>query len=288
MTPHELLTDGSPRWKDCLVLAHGAGAPMDSDFMNDVATRLTKRVEHDRGLAVLPRMSEAIDDLARSRQRQPILGQGWAGDVSAKSLDSVARPGTRSADANRSMQRDSVEVGAEFLLDGWARAWLALFHHRGAQARSRPERDQPLDCRGALRAKLVEFGTSVWIEPGLAVEVAEALQPTEDQLADVPDELHDFLVTQWSGLAEGERFITPESRVDAVENEGMQMRSSLSAESKRCTQTTAPVRPPSCPSSAGSGWSRDVESASARQHGFDFSADLSLCFAGVRAFAKRP
>jgi uncharacterized protein len=40
MTEHELLVDGSSRFEDCVILAHGAGAPMDSEFMDDVAVRL--------------------------------------------------------------------------------------------------------------------------------------------------------------------------------------------------------------------------------------------------------
>lgn len=40
MTTHELLSTGPARARDVLVLAHGAGAPMDSDFMNDVADGL--------------------------------------------------------------------------------------------------------------------------------------------------------------------------------------------------------------------------------------------------------
>lgn len=40
MTGHEVLIDGSSRWNNCIVLAHGAGAPMDSDFMNDITARL--------------------------------------------------------------------------------------------------------------------------------------------------------------------------------------------------------------------------------------------------------
>jgi uncharacterized protein len=40
VTEHELLVDGSSRFQDCVILAHGAGAPMDSEFMNDVAVRL--------------------------------------------------------------------------------------------------------------------------------------------------------------------------------------------------------------------------------------------------------
>lgn len=40
MTTHDLLSTGPTRARDVLVLAHGAGAPMDSDFMNDVAEGL--------------------------------------------------------------------------------------------------------------------------------------------------------------------------------------------------------------------------------------------------------
>ena len=43
MTDHELLCDGPVRGEDVIVLAHGAGAPMDSDFMNDVAAGLAKK-----------------------------------------------------------------------------------------------------------------------------------------------------------------------------------------------------------------------------------------------------
>jgi hypothetical protein len=43
MTTHDILVDGSASFEDCLVLAHGAGAPMDSEFMNDMAAKLAAR-----------------------------------------------------------------------------------------------------------------------------------------------------------------------------------------------------------------------------------------------------
>ena len=43
MTAHDLRSDGPARATNIIVLAHGAGAPMDSDFMNDVVGRLAQK-----------------------------------------------------------------------------------------------------------------------------------------------------------------------------------------------------------------------------------------------------
>ncbi len=43
MTAHDLRFDGPVRARNVVVLAHGAGAPMDSDFMNDVAEKLAQK-----------------------------------------------------------------------------------------------------------------------------------------------------------------------------------------------------------------------------------------------------
>lgn len=66
-----------------LVLAHGAGAPMDSDWMEDMATRLG---EH--GLRVLrfefPYMiKRRADSKRRPPDREPVLRQAWHEAVAA-------------------------------------------------------------------------------------------------------------------------------------------------------------------------------------------------------------
>jgi predicted alpha/beta-hydrolase family hydrolase len=62
-----------------LILAHGAGAPMDSDFMNDIATRLAAL-----GVGVLrfefPYMAQRrIDGRRRPPNPQPKLLECWHG-----------------------------------------------------------------------------------------------------------------------------------------------------------------------------------------------------------------
>lgn len=82
MDPHELLFDGDPAGP-LVVLAHGAGAPMDSGWMNEFATALA-----DRGLRVarfeFPYMRRRRESGRRGApDRPPILVDTWKRVVTA-------------------------------------------------------------------------------------------------------------------------------------------------------------------------------------------------------------
>ena len=73
----QLLTDGPRRAKSTLVLAHGAGAPMDSPFMNRIAEALAAR-----GIRVarfeFPYMRARREGRGRRPpDREPVLRETW-------------------------------------------------------------------------------------------------------------------------------------------------------------------------------------------------------------------
>lgn len=78
--PIDFQFDGDESAKQTIVLAHGAGAPMDSPFMNDMASELARH-----GLRVarfeFPYMAKRrIDGKKRGPDRAPVL-TGFYGDV---------------------------------------------------------------------------------------------------------------------------------------------------------------------------------------------------------------
>ncbi len=72
----EFLIDGPERAKTTLVLAHGAGAPMDSPFLDHFATALSAR-----GLRVVrfefPYMDGRREGVRRPPNREPVLRSKW-------------------------------------------------------------------------------------------------------------------------------------------------------------------------------------------------------------------
>ena len=178
------------------------------------------RVEHDGGPAILPRVSEAVDDVTSRRDRQPLLGQRRTGDIATDPLETVplAFP-----DAYCGVERESPVVGAELLLHAGAPLRLALFEHRGAQPRLWPERDQSLDGGGVLGIELVELDAGVRIDALVGIEEAEALQAADDQGADVSDQLVDVRIAQRRGLAKHQRLAQPEPGVDPIEEERVEV-----------------------------------------------------------------
>ena len=78
----ELLRDGPEDANTTLVLAHGAGAPMDHPFMNDMAARLamtqavareTERHLHATVSVVLERELRSRDFLDEVSRLEPVL-----------------------------------------------------------------------------------------------------------------------------------------------------------------------------------------------------------------------
>lgn len=79
----ELLTDGPPNAAVTLAFAHGAGAPMDSPFMNAVAVRLAS-LGHRVVRFEFPYMAARRHDARRRPpDRQPALLDTWRAVVSA-------------------------------------------------------------------------------------------------------------------------------------------------------------------------------------------------------------
>ncbi|HEV7516120.1 MAG TPA: alpha/beta fold hydrolase [Thermoanaerobaculia bacterium] len=74
--PTPLLTDGREDSAHTLVLAHGAGAPMDSPFMNTMAAGLAAR-----GIRVVrfefPYMHARREGQRRPPDREPVLRKAW-------------------------------------------------------------------------------------------------------------------------------------------------------------------------------------------------------------------
>jgi len=75
--PHELMFNGPPDAKATIVLAHGAGAPMDSGFMNFVAEALAERAFRVVRFE-FPYMAQRRT-LGKSRlpDREPVLRKTW-------------------------------------------------------------------------------------------------------------------------------------------------------------------------------------------------------------------
>jgi hypothetical protein len=86
----DLLRDGPPAADWTLVLAHGAGAPMDSDFMREIAKRLAAR-----GVAVVRfefdyMKARRQDGKRRPPQREPALLARWHAVIDALRAESPA------------------------------------------------------------------------------------------------------------------------------------------------------------------------------------------------------
>lgn len=82
-TVPDLLVDGPDGADVTIVLAHGAGAPMDSPFMNAMSTRLTAR-GHRVARFEFPYMAaRRLDGRRRPPDRQPALLACWRRAVDA-------------------------------------------------------------------------------------------------------------------------------------------------------------------------------------------------------------
>jgi predicted alpha/beta-hydrolase family hydrolase len=112
MVPNEMLTDGSPD-DPTLILAHGAGAPMDSDWMTDFAAALALRRLHvvrfefpymqrrrttgkrggpDRPAVLVDSWKRAVDSLGGGR-RLVIGGKSMGGRIASMIADDVGARG---------------------------------------------------------------------------------------------------------------------------------------------------------------------------------------------------
>jgi predicted alpha/beta-hydrolase family hydrolase len=110
----ELLTDGSRRAPYTLVLAHGAGAGMDSDFMNTFATGLA-----EGGLRVVRfefpymRMRRRTGK-RRPPDREPVLRDAWHAAIKSLDTDKVIVGGKSLGGRIASLIAD--EIGAVGLI----------------------------------------------------------------------------------------------------------------------------------------------------------------------------
>ena len=113
----EILFDGPPDARDCAILAHGAGAPMDSPFMAAFAEGIGaagirvarfefpymarrredgKRRPPDREPALISRWNAVVDDLRRTgapRRRLFIGGKSMGGRIASLIADEAAVAG---------------------------------------------------------------------------------------------------------------------------------------------------------------------------------------------------
>jgi hypothetical protein len=144
----DFLFDGPEGAKTTLVLAHGAGAPMDSPFMETFAQGLG-----ERGIAVarfeFPYMvSRRATGNKRPPDRQPILLQTWA-EVIARLRDKGVI--NRLAIGGKSMGGRMATLLATQADPPYIQALVCLgypFHPAGRPERLRTEhlRDLPLPC----------------------------------------------------------------------------------------------------------------------------------------------
>ena len=75
--PIPLLKDGSPGSGPTLVLAHGAGAPMDSPFMNRIASALAAAGLHVLRFEFPYMAARRKDGKKRPPDREPVLLTTW-------------------------------------------------------------------------------------------------------------------------------------------------------------------------------------------------------------------
>jgi len=105
------LTDGPPEARTTVVLAHGAGAPMDSPFMNEIAAGLA-----DAGLRVVrfefPYMRERrTTGTRRGPDRAAVLEAAWRETIAAIDADRLVIGGKSMGGRIASMVADEVGVG---------------------------------------------------------------------------------------------------------------------------------------------------------------------------------
>jgi predicted alpha/beta-hydrolase family hydrolase len=108
-TPN-LLINGPKRAKSTMILAHGAGAPMDTDFMNAFADGLSKL-----GLRVVrfefPYMA-AMRETGKSRppDREPVLRESWHQVIEAVKSENLFIGGKSMGGRIASLVADEAEV----------------------------------------------------------------------------------------------------------------------------------------------------------------------------------
>lgn len=73
----DFLTDGPEDAAATIILAHGAGAPADSDFMNEVAIGLATAGHHVLRFEFPYMAQRRIDGKRRPPDRQPVLLEYW-------------------------------------------------------------------------------------------------------------------------------------------------------------------------------------------------------------------
>lgn len=189
------LLDGPDAAPATLLLAHGAGAPMDSPFMNTIATGLA-----GQGWRVLrfefPYMAQARrSGQRRAPDRQPVLLQSWRDQVAQASAEGPLFMGGKSMGGRM----------ASLLLDELAATDSVLgclclgypFHPPGKPEALRIEHLQTLrhPCL-VLQGERDTFGRRTEVE---AYTLSAAVQ-----VQWIPDGDHSFKPTKRSGLNESD------------------------------------------------------------------------------------
>lgn len=192
-SPPPFLTDGPADAQWCLILAHGAGAPMDSTFMAGIAARLGAR-----GIRVLrfefPYMRRRrAEGGKRPPDRAPVLLDAWA----TATRSAMAAHGTaRLAVGGKSMGgRMATLAAAEGRLDPPAEAVVTLgypFHPPG-----RPETLRTAHLTALTAPILMVQGTR---DPfGKSEEVTGYALPPAARLHWIDDGDHDLKPRKASG-----------------------------------------------------------------------------------------
>lgn len=155
---------GAPRWR--LILAHGAGAGMDSGFLNDIAGLLA-----DRGIAVTRfefpyMMARRQDGKRRPPDRMPVLLHCWRTVIADVAQ---AHPGDRLAIGGKSMGgRAATLLAAEPDCPKEAAAVVTLgypFHPPGKPEKLRVDHFPAIDVPVLmLQGTRDSFGTHAEVE----------------------------------------------------------------------------------------------------------------------------
>jgi predicted alpha/beta-hydrolase family hydrolase len=217
----ELLINGPGRTNCTMVLAHGAGAPMDTEFMNAFAESLA-----DRGLRVVrfefPYMAERRrSGKRRAPDRAPILLETWLQVVDSLHVDTLVIGGKSMGGRIASLIADDAGVSGLVCL-GYP------FHPAGKPDRLRVDHLETIHT-----PTLIIQGERDSL--GNKEEVSGYDLSSEIEIRWVPDGDHSFKPRKASGRTAGENWQDGVEAVDAFVK-------SLSVSTSRGTSVTPPGR----------------------------------------------
>lgn len=206
MTAPDFLTDGPANAPASFVLAHGAGAPMDTPFMNQIAEGVAAA-----GFRVLrfefPYMAgRRTGGSKRPPDRQPVLLESWRNAIAAAAGDCALVIGGKSMGGRMaSLVADESGVDGVICL-GYP------FHPPGKPDKLRTEHLESITCPTLiLQGERDPFGTRTEVE---SYRLSEAVT-----LEWVPDGNHDLAPRKASGhTAQSNMAATITAAVTFLEN----------------------------------------------------------------------